>query len=208
VNVSAYAIYGLIDPCSGELRYVGKSVDSAEGRLSDHLSESRRGYRTHRHNWLRQLLAAGLKPDIEVLETHETAEALVEAERHFIAYFRSVGCRLTNATDGGEGMLGFKHSAESRRRISDAKKNPSREVRQRLATAGLGKRHSEQTRKKMSLAHRGQRVVDEAGAIYPSSYAAAQALNVPRGSVWKVLKGQYSHAGGHKFKYVEEACRP
>ena len=41
-------------------------------------------------------------------------------------------------------------SDETRKKMSDAKKNPSIETRQKLSTATLGRRHTEATRKKMS----------------------------------------------------------
>jgi hypothetical protein len=44
-----------------------------------------------------------------------------EAERFYIAYFRMVGARLNNHTDGGEGCVGYRHNAEARQRISAGK---------------------------------------------------------------------------------------
>ena len=74
-----------------------------------------------------------------------------------------------NFTEGGDGMSGFKHSKESKRKISEAKKGEnhpmygkshSEEARKKISEAlkgennpMYGKSHSEETRKKMSKAH-------------------------------------------------------
>lgn len=65
------AVYGLIDPRNGELRYVGKAVDPQK-RLWIHLSIARtnRYGSLHVKHWIQSLLAVGLRPEIEVLEPH------------------------------------------------------------------------------------------------------------------------------------------
>lgn len=64
------------------------------------------------------LARLGLEPCIEVLQEVEDAEALSKAERRWIAYFRDMGCPLTNLTDGGEGVWGRVNSPETRERMS------------------------------------------------------------------------------------------
>jgi hypothetical protein len=119
--VNAYLVYGLVDPRSGELRYVGKSC-SGLARPRAH-ARRLKWDRGHCRNWVKSLVDAGLKPEVEVLEGHETAEALVEAEKHFIAYFRSIGCNLTNVTAGGDGTWGTTKSPETRLKMSLAHRN-------------------------------------------------------------------------------------
>jgi hypothetical protein len=108
-------------------------------------------------NWLRQLQSEGLKPEIEILEEYETAIMLSEAERHFIAYFKFVGCRLTNLTDGGEGTSGFSPSLETRAKLSTALQGivKSAETCHKLSVSHLGKSNgspSIETRHKLSKA--------------------------------------------------------
>jgi transposase len=119
---SSYIIYGLIDPRNGELRYVGKSVCGIR-RAKQHGYPYCMKMHAHLHStrWIKQLRSLGLKYEIEVLEIHETANTLASAERHFIAYFRSIGCRLTNMTGGGDGTLGTQKSAETRHKMSVAR---------------------------------------------------------------------------------------
>lgn len=113
-----FIIYGLADPRSGELRYVGKSHKGVV-RLSGHICPSGLKARGHRTNWLKSLLALGLKPEIFVIEELPSADGLKEAERHHIAQFRALGCNLTNLTPGGDGE-GTPCSPERRAKISAA----------------------------------------------------------------------------------------
>lgn len=56
-------------------------------------------------NWIRSLVKFGLTYDIAILEVIHSADDLPIAERWWIAYARACGWPLTNATDGGEGLL-------------------------------------------------------------------------------------------------------
>lgn len=87
-------IYGLFDPESGELRYIGKANNSAK-RLKSHLREVRRR-KTPLYNWLAKL---ELPPIVEVLERTCNWR---EAETRLIAEHRAKGTRLLNIADGGD----------------------------------------------------------------------------------------------------------
>lgn len=62
-------IYGLRDPETGKIRYVGQTAESLEGRLQNHISQARRRNGNPRKNeWIRQLLIDGFDgPEIVVL---------------------------------------------------------------------------------------------------------------------------------------------
>jgi GIY-YIG catalytic domain len=47
-------VYALHAP-NGEIRYVGKTTESAPARLSRHLAASRRGRVQHVNNWIRSV---------------------------------------------------------------------------------------------------------------------------------------------------------
>lgn len=50
---------------------------------------------------------------VVVIQECEDGEVLSLAEKHWIAYYRALGCKLTNLTDGGEGTPGHKKTAET-----------------------------------------------------------------------------------------------
>jgi hypothetical protein len=102
-----------------------------------------------------------------------TWENACEKEIEFIALYGRINTKngiLANLTDGGEGVLGHKHSEESRRKNSESKKGKtsnrkgvklSEETKQKmrdnswLKNEGIihpmkGKKHSEKSKKQMS----------------------------------------------------------
>lgn len=118
--MTTFVIYGLFDPRTTALRYVGMSK-VGPARARDHLRPSHMRRRTASACWVRALAAAGLRPASVVLEYVPTRHELPEAERRWIRECRAAGADLLNLTDGGEGM-----------------QNPTAEVRERLAAAVRG----------------------------------------------------------------------
>ena len=137
-GVDRHLIYGLIDPRDGQLRYVGKSCEGLK-RPRAH-ARRLKWDRGHCRNWVKGLVDLGLKPDIEVLETCDSPKALIEAEQFHIAYFRMVGCNLTNLTAGGEGQWGLRFSEERRRRISRNGTWQKRDEALKLYVSGMSTR--------------------------------------------------------------------
>lgn len=119
-------IYGFVNPRTRELRYVGRSsTGMIEPRA--HIYNARRGKRgcPHCYNMLRAIFARGLEPIIEVIEAlpdDATDDLLNEREKWWIALGRAWGCRLTNLTDGGEGVSGYVFTSEQRARLGIAKR--------------------------------------------------------------------------------------
>lgn len=56
----------------------------------------------------------GIEPSIVVLDVTNSEVSLSELERENIRHFSSIGAKLTNHTDGGDGMTGFNHSDETK----------------------------------------------------------------------------------------------
>jgi len=124
MKLARFLIYGLQDPITLELRYIGKSSRGMH-RPQVHLKLVERP-RTHKQRWINRLIRDGQMPLPFVLEELTTQAALDEAERFWIAYWRSIGARLTNATDGGDGWaLGDRnpmHNPVAKARFSAANK--------------------------------------------------------------------------------------
>lgn len=105
-------LYALAEPDTGEIRYIGKTEDTVKRRLSKHMAPSSLRRKCHRTDWISSLKKRGMKPALIVLAEAELSEHLAAEEVAMIAFCRSVGFRLVNNTDGGEGASGFRHSAE------------------------------------------------------------------------------------------------
>lgn len=113
-------IYALRCPETGAVRYIGKSNDPAR-RLNAHVSRAiSTGEQHHSANWIRALVARGLRPDLEVLAKVSPIEDWRDVERAYIAKAREAGLDLTNTSPGGEGVTrspdGIRRSIEGTKR--------------------------------------------------------------------------------------------
>jgi hypothetical protein len=121
-------IYGLVDPRTGHVRYVGKTVGVVSNRVAVHVYYAPKTH-TRSARWICGLLADGLRPEAFILDV-VLAENWQETERFWIAYLRFLGFDLTNHAPGGEGRLNYSHTPESiaKMRIAQKKRfenNPS-----------------------------------------------------------------------------------
>src|ERR1700730_379576 len=117
--MSKFLIYALHHPDSRYV-YVGKSTQGMR-------RPQRHGYPSNMQKcadypltrWITKYRATGSDYQIVILETHISPDLLDEAERFYIAYFRSVGVALLNITDGGDGAL---HTTATKEKIRLAHK--------------------------------------------------------------------------------------
>lgn len=146
-------IYILKDPRDQSVRYVGWTKDP-KMRMTKHLWCKDKNHKQH---WINSLITLGFKPSMEVIETG-LGVGHAEAERKWISHYRGLGCRLTNATDGGEGSLGLRQTEEMKRKSSESrrgKKLPlSDEERKRRARQGIANLISSRAKRVKSLAIR------------------------------------------------------
>lgn len=95
-------IYILIDPITNEIRYVGKANNVKE-RFKNHKNRCR-DTNTYKRHWINKLRLKGLYPELEVIDIVPISEWHYW-EKFWISYFKSIGCRLTNTTSGGDGSV-------------------------------------------------------------------------------------------------------
>jgi hypothetical protein len=133
-------IYGLHDPRTGELRYIGKSIRPIE-RLGNHINERTN---THRGHWIAELTRLSLRPVLVIIDSVPANSDWQSIERVYIAGALEDGCRLTNSTAGGEGIVGL--CAESRAK---------------MAITWVGRKHSPETLALMSANRKGRKHTPE-----------------------------------------------
>lgn len=153
-------IYGLFDPRNEELRYIG-ATKHPSNRLASHICHTQN---THKSHWISSLTRIGLKPEMVILENVDE-NTWKREERWWISYTKSIGAKLTNATDGGDGML----SAEARAKISAWNKGKviSEETKEKIRAKLIGNKHtlghitSDETKEKLRIANIGRKRSDE-----------------------------------------------
>ena len=220
-------IYALCDPATEEIRYIGKSVRGIYRPQSHWYNRVKPKYKTYRlYRWLNTLSEP---PIVKVIEICETKEELSAREMLWIAVY-SFNDRLTNMTKGGEGTVGRFHSAETRRKISEANKGKcsnlgrkmSEEQKQKLRDKVI----TEEARKNYSIAQkrrmkkpeerrkllvglekqrelRKKPILCSNGKVYESVREAARQLGIASPNIIAVLKGRYKQAHGYTFKYKD-----
>jgi hypothetical protein len=147
------AIYGLIDPRTGCIRYVGKSLNLAQ-RYNHHVNYQDGS--SHKSCWIKGLKRLGLAPELVPLQF--VSEASWEAtEKWWIAHFRDHGADLTNGTAGGDGM--HDPPPEVRAKLSAARKGKPRPPGVMAKMRAARKRtpmkpHSEETKARMAESHK------------------------------------------------------
>lgn len=114
-------IYGLVDPDSKQVRYIGKSTIGLK-RPREHKKRSLLLAMSHKNNWIKNLISQNKIYEITILEENIELSKLSEREIYWISFYKENGIILTNSTEGGEGTPGFRFSEESKNNISITKK--------------------------------------------------------------------------------------
>lgn len=128
-------IYGLIDPFTHKVRYIGKTIRLKE-RFQNQCNEK---VHTHRSHWIQSIIKRGKKPVQVVLQTLKDDEDWKSAEIRWIAVARKYGWNLVNCTDGGDGVT-----------------NISGEGKERMLKTWKGRKHTIDALIKMSEAQKGK----------------------------------------------------
>ena len=140
-------IYGLVDPITKEIRYIGKTCN-LRNRLRQHLAPCELKDKTHKVYWIKSLLRIKMKPTIATIETLDDHDDWSSRERYWISFYRSDSKNLTNCADGGEGYFSKGHKICVGRKCSE-------ETKKRISLSNLGRKCSEEARNNIRLGHLG-----------------------------------------------------
>jgi len=147
--------------------YVGQTSVGLPDRIAKHLQSCKRGCPQPVYFRFRDLLKAGIRPTIHLLETTSFSERCVR-ERHHIARLKELGAPLLNVDRKKMKLstlhkmrmakLGRKASAITRRKMSEAQRraweNPA--IRAKRILPRIGHAYSQATLRRMSFAAKGR----------------------------------------------------
>lgn len=221
-RIDRYLVYGLKDPITNRIRYVGKSSNYLY-RPKEHLRDRNWNgplKNTYLYRWIKKLNTKGLLPEIITLESTNDGSRLALLERNWIAKLRKQGNRLCNLTEGGEGCSGRKVSKETKDKIRKAHfgRKLSESWRRNLSIAhkGLpsnrkGKKCSDETKKLISKNSTIKKKVIciETGQVWESASSLVSELKCSKSYLLKHINGKkngrrsYASMRGLHYKYLE-----
>lgn len=171
---TTWKIYALVDPRTGEPRYIGQTRLSLLKRLTRHVNEK---IASHKANWIKQLKNVGLKPAIIELYKCYDGKTADTSEIFFISDFKKRGFRLTNISLGGfNGTHVVSEETRAKLRIVNLGRPRSAEHRAKLGLANKGKKRSAETRAKLSHARLARPLSPEAEARRLESFKKTLSL--------------------------------
>jgi len=91
------SVYGLVDPRDKQVRYVGKAKD-VHSRYGQHLVFPHKNIA--KDAWLAELKAAGILPELLIIESNIEDSSSWNREKHWIEYYLAQGSQLTNVMHG------------------------------------------------------------------------------------------------------------
>lgn len=139
-----------------EIRYIGVTL-SPEKRFMRHLREFRNSKKiTHKICWGRKLILAGKLPKMKIIKIgYYPCDIGMKKEVGLIFFARKIGCRLTNETNGGEGIVNPSGRLRTIRRFSRLGTKRSDESKTKQALSMIGFRHTQKSRDKIRIAKMG-----------------------------------------------------
>lgn len=160
-----WTVYTLADPDTDSVRYVGITTMKLNRRLTQHISEARRetrSWHTYKNRWVRQVLDSGKRPLIGAV-FEGAGPGWQKAEQEWIRQYEANGCRLTNGTEGGAGLVGHKPSAATCLKISlantgrklDLSPEQRRAISERSRIMNTGRRWTEERKETYSQRLKG-----------------------------------------------------
>lgn len=162
-------IYYLQDPEMKDKNcYVGQTTNTLNERLRSHIKDVKREKKeqknNYRRNWILSLLNKNVKPEILVIEElyNVKQNEIDEAEIWHIKRFKDLGIKLINSTSGGKTAINLPEVLTS---ISNTLKR--KYASGEIICHQKGKPHTEESKKKMSLAKKGK-------PAHPNTVAASK----------------------------------
>lgn len=132
-----YEVYKITNKITNKI-YIGITNQGSGARYRHHWYEARIGEPAPIHKSMAKYGEDNFT--LEVIDFAENAEELKEKEKYYIKFFNSRDRKIGyNLTDGGDGTFGRKHSEETK---------------EKLRQKALGRKASDEAKKRMSETHK------------------------------------------------------
>jgi group I intron endonuclease len=179
-------IYKITNKVNGKC-YIGFTNKTLIARFRKHVNSSTSGSNVILHKAIRKYGRENFT--IEVLEKSEDEKFLLEERESFYIQKYNTLENGYNMTLGGQGCIGFQHSEEARKTISEQYKerwkDPEFIEKQKSNPRMTGKKHSEETRKKMR--NKNYKHTDETKEFLAEYFSESWLITMPCGEK-KIIK--------------------
>ena len=202
-----FYVYEHLRKTDGSVFYVGKGFGGRALRKTNR--------NKHWHNIVNK---HGFDVRFAVKDVDEELSLLAEIER--IDQLKKLGAKLCNLTNGGEGVLGYVATAETRKKLSEAHigrkipkwlsekysvlrkgKPKSEECKLKISKSNTGKIRSQATKDLLSGLKSFAVVCIETGVEYKNAYVAESQMGISRSGINRVCRGERKTAGGYHWRY-------
>jgi group I intron endonuclease len=240
-----HLIYILIDPKTNLVRYVGQTTKKLENRLYSHISKAKNSPNktTHKNTWIKSLVNENLKPIIQLIDV-VSEETWKEKEKHYIRQYKESGANLLNLSEGGDSgslpggkrvwssvveydkwrtkiseALKKRHISDDERKLMSERcrnihlgKKRSDETRKKISSSMMGdnnpmfgKKHSEERKKEISEFHKGKKLSDNTRKkISDSKIKKPVVQKNKNGEIVKIYKSVWEIKTTTKYKNVSK----
>lgn len=201
--MSNICVYRHLKPCN-EVFYIG-------------IGTIKRPHSKHNRNkhWKNIVNKHGYK--IEILHENLSWNLACEIEICLIKFYgrKDLGLgKLVNMTDGGDGVLGFKHSEKSKLNMKITNKNKVKkgricleETKLKLSKINKEYKHTEKAKRNISLNNkRKQKIIDiSTGIIYNSINEVLEKFNLKQSTLCSYLSGKRKNKTNFQYylKHLE-----
>lgn len=203
-------VYKATNKINGKV-YVGQTVRSLQERMAEHSRHSATAFD-------KALKKYGLDAfDVEQIDSASDVDELNKKEIYWIQFHDCMIPNGYNMCEGGGNTKGFRHSEESRKKMSESRassfcgeKNPfygkthSVESKQKMSARRKGMAHMtpEAVRKIRDSHHKVKVRNVETNEVFASVKEAAVKYNLKDTNITRVCKGRRKSTGGFRWEYV------
>lgn len=147
------------------MQYVGQTINPLD-RFKQHINDSKKDKRSSifLYNAMKKYGIDSFT--FEIIEENIPIENISERERYWINTLNTLRPNGYNLTLGGEGTFGYKHTEETKKKLSEMKKGRFTHIqtidsREKISRANKGKKPSAQAIENSKKAHTGKVLTDE-----------------------------------------------